>query len=133
MTIDFAAGNFVHLGLGATTVPLPTHTGDMEWYQQYGQAHGADGIEGRLVSWHTFTAAWDTWEMHPEGTELVLCVSGTLVLHQEHPDGSNDTVTLTRGEGIVNQPGVWHTADTPDGEVTALFITAGIGTQMRER
>ena len=74
MTIDFASGNFVHLGLGATTVPLPKHTGDMEWYQQYGQTHGADGNEGRLVSWHTFTAAW---EMHPEETELVLC--------QRHP------------------------------------------------
>jgi hypothetical protein len=53
--IDFSSGNFVHLGLGAATLPLPTHTGDMEWYTEYEQSHGDDGFEGRLVSMHTFT------------------------------------------------------------------------------
>lgn len=132
--IDFGNNEFVHLGLGATTVALPPHTGDVSWYQQYGEAHGGDGNEGRLVSMHAFTESWDTWEMHPSGTELVLCVRGTLTLHQEHPDGSTGSVTLTDGQAIVNQPGVWHTADVPEGSsVTALFITAGEGTQMRDR
>lgn len=63
--IDFSSGNFVHLGLGAATLPLPTHTGDMEWYAEYEQAHGDDGFEGRLVSMHTFTESWDTSEVHP--------------------------------------------------------------------
>ena len=31
---DFFAGNFVHLGLGATTVAPPMHTADGEWYAQ---------------------------------------------------------------------------------------------------
>jgi mannose-6-phosphate isomerase-like protein (cupin superfamily) len=132
--IDFGKNEFVHLGLGATTVPLPVHTGEMSWYEDYGRQHGTDGKEGRLVSMHTFDGSWDTWEMHPNGTELVMSVRGTLTLHQEHPDGSTTSVTLTDGQAIVNQPGVWHTADVAVGEsVQALFITAGEGTQMRDR
>ena len=34
--IEFSSGDFVHLGLGATTVPLPRHTGELEWYVGYG-------------------------------------------------------------------------------------------------
>jgi hypothetical protein len=41
-------------------------------------------------------------------------------------------VTIVPGEYAINLPGVWHTADV-DGEVTALFITAGMGTQHRPR
>ena len=133
--IEFSAGDFVHLGLGATVVPLPTHTGDMSWYAEYGKAHGGDGEEGRLVSLHTFAGSWDTWEMHPNGSELVLCVSGTVSLTQEALDGSVSSVTISAGQAVVNDPGVWHTADIPDPEnpPTVLFITAGVGTQMRDR
>lgn len=131
--IDFAAGNFVHLGLGATAVPLPTHTGDMGWYAEYGAAHGGDGVEGRLVSMHTFTESWDTWEMHPNGSELVLCIAGSVSLTQEQPDGAVSTVTISTGQAVVNAPGVWHTADLVDGPTTVVFITAGEGTQMRDR
>ncbi len=132
--IDFSDGEFVHLGLGATVVPLPTHTGDLSWYEEYGAQHSGDGNEGRLVSLHTFTESWDTWEMHPEGSELVLCVSGIVSLTQETPDGTIE-VTLDPGQAVVNAPGVWHTADVPDAgnPPTVLFITAGVGTQMRDR
>ncbi len=133
--IDFDSGNFVHLGLGATVVPLATHTGDMEWYGQYGRDHGADGAEGRLVSMHTFTESWDVWEMHPNGSELVLCVSGRITLTQEHPDGQVASVAIGVGEAVINPPGVWHTADIDagDGAATAVFITAGLGTEHRPR
>lgn len=133
--IDFSAGDFVHLGLGATTVPLPTHTGDMAWYEAYGTAYQADGDEGRLVSLHTFAESWNTWEMHPVGSELVLCVSGMVVLVQEAPDGTANNVSISAGQAVVNHPGVWHTADVPDPSdpPTVLFITAGAGTEMRDR
>lgn len=133
--IEFSTGNFVHLGLGATVVPLPTHTGDVSWYADYGRAHGGDGNEGRLVSLHTFGESWDTWEMHPNGHELVLCVSGTISLTQEALDGTVTDVTISAGQAVVNEPGVWHTADVPepDDPPTVLFITAGVGTQMRDR
>jgi len=123
--------NPVHLGLGATSKVQPEFTGAMEWYMAYGQRNAADGLEGRLVSMHTFSTPWDTWEMHPKGSELVVCTAGTLTLIQEI-DGEHRSVTLQPGEYVINEPGVWHTADV-DGPATALFITAGIGTEMRPR
>jgi quercetin dioxygenase-like cupin family protein len=121
----------VHLGLGATVVPLEPFTGTMDWYERYGQRVAADGVEGRLVSMHTFTEPWPTWEVHPHGHELVVCVAGRMVLHQEYPDGLI-TVALDAGLAVINPPGIWHTADV-DAPATALFITAGEGTQNRSR
>jgi quercetin dioxygenase-like cupin family protein len=122
----------VHLGLGATAVSEPEFTGAMDWYEGYASRHAADGAESRLVSMHTFTESWDMWEMHPQGGEVVLCTAGKLTLHQEAPDGSTTTVTLEPGEYAINEPGTWHTADI-EGEATALFITAGAGTEHRSR
>ncbi|MEL6891780.1 MAG: cupin [Actinomycetota bacterium] len=133
--IEFADGGFVHLGLGATTVPLPRHTGELSWYEQYGADHGADGREGRLVSYHSFDRSWDTWEMHPVGSELVLCVAGRVELIQEATDGTTSTVAIGPGQAVINEPGVWHTANVvdPDDPPTIVFITAGEGTEMRPR
>lgn len=121
----------VHLGLGATVVREPRFAGGMEWYMGYGERHAADGVEGRLVSMHTFDRPWDSWEMHPKGAELVVCTDGALTLHQEI-DGVVRAVSLRKGEAVVNPPGVWHTADC-DAPCTALFITAGEGTEIRPR
>ncbi|MDA0368383.1 MAG: cupin [Proteobacteria bacterium] len=122
----------LHLGLGATAVVQPAFTGGMAWYEGYGERHGGDGAEGRLVTMHTFAESWDAWEMHPVGSEVVLCVAGSITLNQEALDGSMTQVTLGPGEYAINEPGVWHTADVA-GAVTALFITAGMGTQHRPR
>lgn len=123
----------IHLGLGGTSTRLPTFTGDMAWYENYGATHAADGNDGRLCSIHTFTDDWGEWEVHPEGHELVVCLDGVLRLHQEHPDGSVGEVTLRSGEAVINDPGVWHTADVVEGPVRAFFITAGLGTEGRPR
>ncbi len=122
---------FIHLGLGATSVPQPPFSG-VEWYADYGARHGSDGPEGRLVSQHTFTDGWDTWEMHPKGSEVVICTHGAMVLTQEFPDGSRQTVPIEAGEYAINPPGVWHIADVEE-SATAIFITAGEGTEMRPR
>ncbi len=121
--------NPLHLGLGATAIQLPDFTGDMSWYEEYGKAHGGDGAEGRLVSMHTFTEDWDSWEMHPNGHEVVLCVNGQVTLVQEINGNTVETV-LTAGEGALNDPGVWHTARVSD-TATCVFITAGLGTEHR--
>jgi quercetin dioxygenase-like cupin family protein len=121
----------MHLGLGATAVPQPEFTG-VDWYEGYGMRNAGDGAEGRLVSAHNFTESWDVWEMHPKGEEAVICLTGTMTLHQEMADGSKASVTLGPGEYAVNPPGCWHTADI-DGEASALFITAGMDTEMRPR
>lgn len=66
------------------------------------------------------------------GSEVVLCTAGAMTLHQEMPDGTVTTVALGPGEYAINLPGVWHTADVTK-EATAVFITAGQGTQHRRR
>jgi quercetin dioxygenase-like cupin family protein len=121
----------IHLGLGATAQTEPAFAG-MDWYEGYAQRHHGDGAEGRLVSMYTFKEPWNMWEMHPHGSEVVLCVAGSMLLHQEHPDGSRHAVTLRPGQYAINPPGTWHTADV-ETEATAVFITAGLGTQHRQR
>jgi quercetin dioxygenase-like cupin family protein len=122
----------LHLGLGATACSEPEFTGSMDWYEGYVDRHKSDGVEGRLVSMHTFKKSWDMWEMHPNGSEVVLCTEGAMTLHQERADGSKHLVQLSAGEYAINEPGTWHTADVME-ETTALFITAGLGTQHRPR
>jgi quercetin dioxygenase-like cupin family protein len=121
----------LHLGLGATVIPQPEFTG-MEWYEEYAARHDGDGAEGRLVSMHCFSESWTSWEMHPSGEELVVCTQGTITLVQELADGSRRRITLGPGDYAINPRGVWHTADV-SGAATALFITAGMGTQGRAR
>src|SRR5262249_17911070 len=120
-----------HLGLGARVERLDAFDGTSAWFQRYAEAHADDGTEGRLVSMYTFDSPWTTWEMHPNGDELVLCVDGRMTLHQEI-DGERRTVALDAGEAVINPPGAWHTADV-EGRATAVFVTAGIGTEIRPR
>lgn len=121
---------FIHLGLGATAVVQPPFDG-MPWYAGYGERHGGDGPEGRLVSMYTFSEPWTSWEVHPKGAEVVVCTAGQLTLVQEI-DGEERRTTLRPGEYAINPPGVWHTADVEDA-ATAIFITAGEGTEHRPR
>jgi uncharacterized cupin superfamily protein len=121
----------LHLGLGATAVPQPAFDGEVSWYEGYAMRHSEDGAEGRLVSMHTFDNSWDVWEMHPSGSEVVLCVSGKMTLIQEM-DGQPVATTVGPGQAAINPPGMWHTADVHQ-PTTALFITAGMGTEHRPR
>jgi quercetin dioxygenase-like cupin family protein len=121
----------VHLGLGATVIPQDPFTGAMDWYERYGQRNAADGAEGRLVIIHTFTESWDSWEMHPHGQELVVCTDGAMTAYQEI-EGQVRTVELRAGDALINPVGVWHTADVA-ATATALFVTAGMGTENRPR
>lgn len=120
----------LHLGLGARAVAQPEFTG-MEWYASYVERNAADGNEGRLVSLYSFSESWTSWERHPVGDEAVICTAGEITLIQELPDGPHKT-TLRAGEYAINPRGVWHTADIT-GHATALFITAGVGTEHRPR
>lgn len=131
MTEPLSLARFpLHLGLGARAVPQPEFTG-MEWYDAYVARHASDGDEGRLVQLYSFNASWTSWERHPVGDEAVICISGEMVLIQELPEGPRK-VTLRAGEYAVNPRGVWHTADAA-APATALFITAGRGTEHRPR
>lgn len=122
----------IHLGLGANAEIEPEFTGDMSWYAGYVDRHADDGFEGRLVSLSSFSESWDMWEVHPHGSEVVLCVDGEVTLHQELPDGTTGSTELGAGQYAINGPGTWHTADVA-APATMLFITAGVGTEHRPR
>jgi quercetin dioxygenase-like cupin family protein len=124
--------NPAHLGLGATAEVEPEFTGALEWYMGYAQRHASDGVEGRLVDLVRLTESRGMWGVHPKGFEAVLCVAGSMTLHQDLLGGSRRSVTIGSGDYVINEPGVWHTADI-DTEATALFITAGEGTEGRPR
>lgn len=121
----------IHLGLGARAMAQPAFTG-MEWYGAYSTRTATDGIEGRLVSLYNFTESWNSWERHPAGDEVVICLEGSMTLIQECPDGHTDALVLGAGNYTIVAPGVWHTADLSE-PATALFITAGTGTEHRPR
>jgi quercetin dioxygenase-like cupin family protein len=70
--------------------------------------------------------------MHPLGAEVVACITGAMTLHQEHADGRTETVSLGPGDYVINPPGTWHTADVAE-TATAVFVTAGWGTEHRPR
>src|ERR1043165_572982 len=120
----------IHLGLGARAVPQPEFTG-VDWYADYVERNAADGSEARVVQLFSFSESWTMWERHPAGDEAVICTAGAMTLIQELPDGPQ-RVTLRAGEYAINPRGVWHTADVA-GHATAVFITAGRGTEHRPR
>ncbi len=125
----------IHLdtATGAEAQPeFPRDERAMQWYMDYAARTAADGAGGRLVSMFHFAEDWAGWEMHPAGDEVVVCITGRMVLTQEFADGRVETVTLGPGEYAINPPGMWHTADIPE-PATGVFITAGYGTQNRPR
>ena len=131
MTTPLSLTRFpIHLGLGAQAVPQPEFTG-IEWYTAYAERSAADGNEARLVHMSIFSENWTSWERHPVGDEAVICIAGEITLIQELPNGT-ERVTLRAGDYAINPCGVWHTADVA-GHATALFITAGLGTEHRPR
>lgn len=120
----------LHLGRGSRAEPQPEFTG-MEWYAAYVERTAADGGAGWLVSMYSFAESWTSWERHPEGDETVICTAGEITLLLELPEGTRK-LALRAGDYAVNPRGVWHTADVA-GRATALFITAGCGTEHRPR
>ena len=121
----------IHLGLGATAVPLEDFSWSAERMAEYDEMAAPDGIEGRLVTLGELDASWDTWERHPAGQEIVVVLHGRADLIQEI-DGEHHRVELTAGQAVINPPGVWHTTDVHEpGQV--LFITPGAGTEHRPR
>ena len=125
----------IHLGKSASATAQPEFPQDeraMQWYMDYGARHAGDGAEGRLVALYDFTGDWPSWEVHPHGEEVVVCVSGSIELVQEMEDGSHVSTTLAPGEYAINPKGVWHTANVSD-KARVLFITPGMGTENRPR
>ena len=85
----------------------------------------------RLMMRFDFSGDWPTWEIHPEGDEVVVQLTGEMTLILDLPDGPSRQL-LKAGEAAVIPKGIWHTADVPS-PCSALFITHGRGTENKPR
>lgn len=124
------AKNPIHLDKAAAAI-VESQISGVAWYDAYEKRRKKDGKAGRLISMYTFDEPWGSWEMHPHGDEIVLCVDGQIEVIQELKTKQVKTI-LKAGEYLVNKPGVWHTANVKE-SATAIFITAGRGTKHRPR
>ncbi len=84
---------------------------------------------GWLVSEFAFTEDWPTWEMHPEGDEIVYLLSGSVELLLDR-GGEIQTIAMEGSGAVVVPRGVWHTAKLrlPS---RMLHVTRGEGTENR--
>jgi len=125
-TID---STYVHLGEGGAATAVPVT--DRFWRDLTGGrlAHLEDG---RLVTQSSFDEDWGSWEMHPEGEELVLLLSGSVDFILDEGEGrAQRTVELRAPGAFVLVPrGAWHRA-MPHAPTSMLFITPGRGTRHR--
>jgi mannose-6-phosphate isomerase-like protein (cupin superfamily) len=117
---------YVVIGADHSAVPVEvTPTLFQELDQRF------EGFKGRLlVARFDFEGDWPTWEIHPEGDEVVVLMSGAadFVLDDK---GNHRTVTLsTPGAFVIVPKGTWHTARIAV-PTSMLFITPGEGTENR--
>jgi mannose-6-phosphate isomerase-like protein (cupin superfamily) len=85
----------------------------------------------QLVSCHSFSEDWSNWEIHPNGDEVLMLLSGkvTLVLGQEAKQ--RGLALAQPGTYVIVPKNTWHTART-DVETKMLFITSGEATVNKE-
>jgi mannose-6-phosphate isomerase-like protein (cupin superfamily) len=86
---------------------------------------------GRLCLMMEMKDDWGVWEMHPDGDETLILLSGKLTLHLELEAGVQQ-VELAAGKCCVVPAGIWHTADV-HAAGTLLGVTPGHGTEHRPR
>lgn len=76
------------------------------------------------------TGDWERWERHPDGDELVMCISGSMQLAVESPAGQTSVRDLPIGHGVVVPAGTWHRGIVAEpGDV--LTVTFGSPSQHR--
>jgi hypothetical protein len=116
---------YVHLTADGVATPIPV-TPDF-WATI---ATRTDLHDGFLVTRSRMTEDWPHWEMHPEGEEIVILVSGAIDLLLD--DGRQQwTVELRPGANTwINRRGVWHRGLVREPS-ELVFLTAGRGTQHR--
>ena len=128
--VDLAATP-IHFGLGSRAVLVEGFAWEPDVLDAYVAAVAGDGSEGRLVMIFEADGPWTSWERHPAGDEVVICLSGRMTVIRE-VDGRHDPVELEAGHAMINPRGVWHTADVAE-RGRFMTITPGAGTEHRPR
>jgi mannose-6-phosphate isomerase-like protein (cupin superfamily) len=84
--------------------------------------------QGTLVTVSAGEGSWTSWEMHPEGDEVLVLLEGRLRMIFEDAGGGDKSFTLKPGSTLVVPAGTWHRAEDQQGART-LFMTFGAGTR----
>lgn len=100
------------------------------WKMAFNPKHPKNTPEiGYLVSQFDFQKDWESWEKHPNGDEIIFCISGKITFILEN-EGKEDKILLESRQFIVVPKNTWHTAKISIPS-SALFITWGYGTELR--
>jgi mannose-6-phosphate isomerase-like protein (cupin superfamily) len=84
---------------------------------------------GQLINRFATDSDWPNWEMHPNGDEFIVQISGVTAFTIE---GFETQITLSAGQFFIVPAGHWHIASCiVAGE--AIYVTNGHGTQNRPR
>ena len=84
-----------------------------------------------LIASFSFDDDWPTWEIHPNGDEVVCLMSGDAEMILATEEGEQSVRLTVPGSFIVVPRHTWHTAKV-HAPTTMLFITPGEGTENRE-
>lgn len=128
MTAESLASTYLRLRPDCSVEKLPV---DATFWPRLMAGELGDFHHEYLVTCFRSDANWPNWEMHPQGDEVVVLLSGSITLVLELADGSHSQVELREAGSFLLVPrGTWHTAKVA-GTATLLFITPGEGTRHR--
>lgn len=80
-----------------------------------------------LISSHSFTSDWSSWEKHPAGDELVMLLAGQCNFILKTSEGEKQLTLQRSGSYVIVPKDTWHTAKVTK-QATLLFITPGENT-----
>ena len=83
-----------------------------------------------LIASFSFDDDWPTWEIHPNGDEVVCLMSGDAELILATEEGEQRVRLDAPGSFVVVPKNTWHTAKV-HAPTTMLFVTPGEGTENR--
>ena len=89
------------------------------------------GFKGHeLISLFEFGEDWSSWEIHPNGDEIVMLLSGKAELVLELESGNQSVMLENVGEYAVVPINTWHMAKTSE-PTQLVFVTPGEDTGHR--
>ena len=103
-----------------------SHVNSPDFYEQLGTRYG-DFKGHELIALHEFQEDWPSWEVHPNGDEIVVLLSGAATFLLKLNDSKREIGLSEPGDSVIVPRGVWHTARIAK-PTSVLFITPGEGT-----
>lgn len=76
----------------------------------------------------------DYWEIHPDGKEIVSCLTGAIRLYfrPEQPGGEEEEIKLAAGTAVIVPRGRWHRIEL-DAPSDIMAVTLARGSSLEER